>query len=81
MAAAGHKLISFIDASIVSQKLAFSRLTLFLVLFCTSFAEDWWYHETMHCTEMYSLTLVRYCECVTPSITWWDEGKVIMDLY
>jgi len=19
-------------------------------LFCTSFAEDWWYHETMHWT-------------------------------
>jgi len=31
------------------KKLAFSQLALFLVLFCTSFDEDWWYHETMHC--------------------------------
>jgi len=34
------------------KKLAFCVVD--FILYCTSFAEDWWYTETMHWTEMYS---------------------------
>jgi len=36
-----------------------NRLFISRIILYYSFAEDWWYHETMHCTEKYSLTLNR----------------------
>jgi len=41
------------------KRMLFELLT--FILFCTSFAEDWRYHETIHCTEIYSFKFIpRY---------------------
>jgi len=47
----------FLILAVWNQQLAFCVVDFSLI--CTSFAEDWRYPETVHCTEMYSLELVN----------------------